>query len=692
MKKSGAAAKLQPAAGWRFAVALAVLVTTPSLALGQDGPGVENGLWSYIGGSAYHTRYAPLDQITPQNFAQLEPIWEWGGASFGAASSRSTPIYVENRLFTVMGPRRHVISLDPVTGETLWSYREPHTRRYEYSMRQDYGKGVAYAEIDGRGVIYAVTSGFFLHAFDALSGEHLDDWGEQVPVEGFPRRGTVDLLADLITDWDPWLESGETYDAYEGIPLELGYITNSSPPIVVNDVVVVGNSAEQGYSQSRIENIPGDILAYDARTGEHLWKFNVIPRPGEFGHETWENDAWRRTGDVSSWAPMSADPELGLVYIVTNPPTIDYYGGFSPGDNLFGTSIIAIDVATGERRWHYQLVRHDVWNYDTPTAPVLMDVTIEGQEVPIVAQATKQGFVYVLNRETGQPIWPIEKRPVPQSQIPGEQLSPTQPFPTRPAPFEMQGLPEDELIDFTPELRREALEILEDFVWGPIFNPPLHRDNDLGKTAAVWCPGDGGGTNIDGPAAADPVNDIMFVTSHRACSSQMVIPGVERDAQLAEPTGATPADWVSGGSANLGRPQELPLWKPPYSTITAINMRTGDHLWQIPSGDTPHRIRDNPALAGVELPESTGYGRNVPMTVTETMLIYQGEGGDGTPYLIGIDKLTGREVGRVEIPSVSRYGMMSYMHEGHQYVLVLTVRGLTAMGLPDAPRPGEGGH
>ena len=447
MKMSGAVAKLQPAIGWRFAVALTALALFPTISLAQLGPGTENGQWRYIGGSAYHTRYAPLNQITAENFEQLQPIWQWDGASFGAVSSRSTPIYVDGRLYTVMGPRRHVISLDPVTGETLWSYREPHTERFAYSMRQDYGKGVAYTEIDGRGVIYAVTPGFFLHAFDAESGEHLENWGEQVAVEGFPRSGVVDLLADLVEGWGPWEESGLTFDPYKGIPLELGYITNSSPPIVVNDVVIVGNSAEQGYQQSRIENIPGDILAYDARTGEHLWKFHVIPRPGEFGHDTWENDAWEWTGDVSSWAPMAADPELGLVYIVTNPPTIDYFGGFRPGAGLFGTSIIALDVATGERRWHFQFVHHDVWNYDTSTAPVLMDVTIDGQRVPIVAQATKQGFVYVLNRATGEPIWPIEERPVPQSKIPEEQLSPTQPFPTRPAPFEMQGLPEDMIID-----------------------------------------------------------------------------------------------------------------------------------------------------------------------------------------------------------------------------------------------------
>ena len=284
---------------------------------------------------------------------------------------------------------RHVVAIDPKTGETIWSYREPKTGRSEYSMRADYGKGVGFGYVDGRGVVYMISPGFFLTALDAKTGAPLKGFGRPVPIDGFPETGVVDLLADL----------GHPYDPYEGIPLETGYITSSSPPIVVNDTIIVGNSAEQGYHQSRIENVPGDILAYDAKTGDFKWKFNVIPRPGEYGHETWENDAWQWTGDVSSWAPLSADPENNLVYIPTNGATIDYYGGFRPGDNLFGTSLIALDVRTGERAWHFQIVHHDIWNYDTPTAPILLDVNLPGRgPVPAVAQATKQGFVYAFNR------------------------------------------------------------------------------------------------------------------------------------------------------------------------------------------------------------------------------------------------------------------------------------------------------
>jgi quinoprotein glucose dehydrogenase len=497
-------------------------------------PGTRDGQWHFIGGDSAHTRYSPADEITAENFEDLEEAWVWDGASFNAASGRSTPTYIDGMLYTVAGPRRHVVAIDPESGETIWSYREPNTRRFEYSMRKDYGKGVAYAEIDGRGVIYIISPAFFLTALDAKTGRPLAGFGGQVPVKGFPKTGVVDLLADL----------GHEYDPYEGTPLEVGYITSSSPPIVVNGVVVVGNSGQQGYNQTRIENIPGDILGYDARTGEFLWKFNVIPGPGEFGHETWDNDAWQWTGNISSWAPLAADQERGIVYVPTDGPTIDFYGGFHPGDNLFSTSLIALDVQTGKRVWHFQLVHHDIWNYDTPTAPVLLDVEQDGQTVPIVVQLTKQAFAYTFNRETGEPIWPIEERPVPESKIPGEKLSETQPFPTKPAPYDQQGLTEDDLMDFTPELRQRTLEVLADYETGPLFQPPLHRDNDMGKKGSLWCPGDIGGANIDGPGAADPATGIIYVSSRKHCSTRIIAPGAERDATVAEPTGTTIADYA----------------------------------------------------------------------------------------------------------------------------------------------------
>lgn len=627
--------------------------------------------WKYLGSDAAHTRYSPAQQITPENFSQLEVAWEWDGVSLGARSGRSTPSYMDGQLFTTVGGHRWVVSIDPTDGDTRWTYREPDTPRYEYSMRKDYGKGVGYAHVDGKGVVYIISPAFFLTALEAETGMPLDGFGKPVPIDGFPKTGVVDLLADL----------GHDYDPYEGIPLEKGYITSSSPPIVVNGVVVVGNSAEQGYNQSRIENIPGDILAYDAKTGDHKWKFNVIPRPGEFGHDTWENDAWEWTGDVSSWAPLSADPDLDLVYVPTNGPTIDFYGGFHPGDNLYGTSLIALNVHSGERAWHYQLVKHDIWNYDTPTAPILMDVNVDGKDTPIIAQATKQGWVYTFNRETGEPIWPIEDTPVPASKIPGEKLSPTQPFPTKPAAFEMQGLSVDDLIDYTPELREKAMVAVSEYEYGPIFQPPLHRDNEEGLKGSLWCPGDGGGANINGPSVADPELGIFWVTSSKACTSRLIVPGEERDKTLDAPTGVTNSDWAALRSQGPRRIEGLPLFKPPYSTITAIDMNTGDHLWQIPVGETPDAIKNHPKLQGMDL-GNTGTGSKATMLATKNMFVYAGAVSDGTPHLFALDKKTGAELARVAVPAASNYGMMTYVHEGRQYIVLQARSKLIAMALP----------
>jgi quinoprotein glucose dehydrogenase len=362
---------------------------------------------------------------------------------------------------------------------------------------------------------------------------------------------------------------------------------------------------------------------------------------------------------------------------------MDFYGGSRPGDNLFSTSLIALDIRTGERKWHYQLVHHDIWNYDTSTGPVLMDVTINGQEVPVIAQATKQSFLYVFNRVTGEPIWPIEERPVPAALMPGEKLSPTQPHPTRPAPYDMQGLPEDQLIDFTPALRAAALAQLERFAWGPFFQPPLHQNNDLGKEAALWCPGDVGGTNIDGTPAYDRETGILYVPSQKGCSTRIMLTGEERDAQVEQPAGTTITAYAAGGSARGATTvQGLPIFKPPYSKITAIDMKTGEHLWWIPIGETPERYKNNPALAGVDI-GNTGSGRQAAQIVTPTMLMYSGEASDGTPHVFAVDKATGREIGRVEVPRNIRYGMISYLHEGKQYVVVQMNGGLAALRLPD---------
>jgi quinoprotein glucose dehydrogenase len=687
----------------RFGLVAAVgaVLAVPAIGTAQ-GPGTEGGQWHYLGGDAWHTRYLPADEITAANFNDLEVAWEWDAASFGfgAEIMRATPSYVDGKLYTVAGPYRSVVALDADNGEIEWSYREPHTIRSDYSMRAGYGKGVAYAEIDGRKVIYISSPGFFLHAIDAETGDHLEDWGRPIDIDGFPQSGVVDLTEDLVQGWGPWedyVAAGGEWDPDQGLPLELGYITASSPPIVVNGVVVISNSAEQGYNQSRIENVPGDILGYDARTGELLWKFHVIPRPGEFGHDTWENDAWEWTGDISSWAPLAADPERGLVYIPTNGATMDWYGGFRPGDNLFSTSLIALDVQTGERAWHFQLVHHDIWNYDTPTAPVLMDVTVDGEEIPGIFQATKQAFVYALNRETGEPIWPIEERPVPASGVPGEQLSPTQPHPTWPLPYDLQGRTEEHLIDYTPEIREMALEYARATnQLFPLFNPPTYEGNDNGQGGAMICPGNTGGVNITGPSIADPVEGVMYITSHSACSQTYLDDGALRDND--RQTGTTVVDYATRPGYFVAPPdpdvvnpfEGLPddfIFDGPRGRIVAIDMNTGEYRWTIPHGDASEAeqeaIRNHPLLQGLDVEANKGRGGHSAMIVTEELLIASGQDAAGDDFIFAIDKATGERVGAVPIDGTSRYGMSGWVHEGRQYVLVQLSGGLVAYALPE---------
>ena len=682
-----------------FAGVLAV--TVAALAAGLPGGAQQRGDWLSITGGDTSTRYSPVDQINASNFNQLKVAWQWSGEAgpgidVGDINGRGLPIYVDGMLFTVSGPRRTVLSLDPATGKPLWSFQEPLTPRHEYSMRSNHGKGVAYARINGRGVVFVTTPGFFLHALDAKTGKPLEGWGEAVPVPGFPKTGSVDLLKDLIADWGPWLAAKQRYDAAKGLPLELGYITTSSPPVVVNDVLVVGNSAEQGYNQTRIENVPGDILGYDVKTGKFLWKFHVIPRPGEFGHETWENDAWKWTGDVSSWAPMSADPARGLVYIPTNGATIDYYGGFRPGDNLFSTSVIALDVKSGKRVWHQQLVRHDIWNYDTPTAPVLLDVNVSGRSIPGLFQVTKQAYVYSYNRHTGEPIWPIVDKPAPQSKVPGEKLAARQPHPTKPAPFDVQGRREEDLIDFTPEIKRLALErARERGLLAELFEPPTHRGNSEGRGPANICPGGGGGANITGPPAADPTMGVIFITTTMGCSPTILAPAEERDTP--KMTGKTVSPWAVArgpGSAPKQPPppandplEGIPdLFKGPIGKIVAIDLNTGEHVWMIPHGDMDaeqqEAFRNNPLLKGLNVDTNWGRRGHAAMAATSTLLFATGTTSDNRPHLFAIDKKTGKRVGAVATPRQGQYGLMTYMHQGKQYIVLPHNGGYTTMALP----------
>ena len=631
-----------------------VLLTPPAL-LAQDRQNPD-GEWRFQSADAWGTRYSPVDQINAGNFGELEVAWVWRADNFGPEvdqQMKSTPTYIDGMLYTVAGQRRTVAAIDPATGETVWTYREPNTLRWERSMRQNYGKGVAYGELDGRGVIYYTSPAFFLHALDAKTGRHIEGFGQPVPIDGFPETGVVDMLPPLLDGWERWEGAEEDFDPDYGIPRELGYITTSSPPIVVDGVVVVGNSAEQGYYQTRIENVPGDILGFDARTGEHRWKFHVIPRPGEFGHETWENDAWQYTGDVSSWAPMSADYERGIVYIPTNPPTIDYFGGFRPGHNLFGTSVIALDATTGERVWHYQIVHNDQWNYDLPNVPIVVNLTVDNEAVPAVIQTTKTGLIFAFNRETGEPIWPIEAL----------------------------GLSADDVIDFTPELHAEAMEILGRYRVGGPFVPRLYEGYDGPVAENIRCYG---GLNITHPATLDPTTGILYASHRRNCSGGRVGLGADADDQdNPRTTGITISQWVAGAGGGLPRVQGLPIPKPPYNRISAYDMNTGERLWWIPIGDVAEAVRDHPATQGVDLSRAGGGGLSIQMVAGD--LLYTTEGANGPPVLNAYDKTTGEPVGTVEMPGAGQYGMMTYSHEGVQHVVVQVGRPgrLVALRLPE---------
>ncbi len=666
--------------GWvgGLAVACAALVTTVQLS-GQQGSaaatvGTANGEWRYWGGDAASSRYSPLDQINAQNFGTLETAWVWRGDNFGRTADnilRSTPLYVKGKLFTVAGERRTVAALDPATGETLWTFREAPTKRWEDSMRKNYGKGVAYHEVNGKGRVFMVSPAFKLHGLDADTGR---------PIADFGKGGEVDMLENFGYPFDP--------DA--GIPQEVGYITSSSAPIVVNNVIVVGNSHEQGYNQTRMENVPGHVLGYDATSGKFLWKFNVIPQAGEFGNDTWKDDSWKYTGNVSAWAPLSADLERGIVYIGTDPGTNDFYGGHRKGQNLFSTTLIALDAKTGKRLWHYQLVHHDIWNYDIPGPPNLMDITVDGKQIPAIVVTTKQTWAFVFNRVTGEPVWPIEERPVPQSLVPGEETWPTQPFPTKPPAWEMQVVTHDSLIDFTPELRKKAIERLEQFQYGPMYLPPLNRGNKIGKLAAIHCPGSNGGTNIPGGSGFDPETNILYVVSQRACSAPNLVPGKEMDVKDPNPVGKTVMDWASGPGVGPGNIDGLPLWKPPYSSITAIDMNKGEILWTIPNGVTPDRVKNHPQLRGLNI-ANTGNGSHGNKLITKTLLMY-GAGRGAERKFYAVDKATGKPLGEIDIPAPSNSTPMTYMHEGKQYIVIPIGGGghpgsLVALTLPGDQKP-----
>ncbi len=645
---SAAAARTASAAAARTAsaapalvAALAAALCAPVAAAAQSG--AADGQWRHYGGDAGSTRYAPLDQISRDNVAELEIAWRWKSDNFGPQPEfnyRTTPLMVDGVLYATAGYRRTVAAIDAGTGETLWTYRLDEGDRA--APRRNSGRGVAWWESAGVAPrIFMVTPGFQLVALDAATGR---------PVPGFGDGGVVELRVGLGREID-------LIDAPIG---------SSSPPIVVGDVIVVGSAMPSGGAPRSREMPPGHVRGYDAVTGALRWTFHTIPQPGEHGHETWEDGSWEYTGNAAVWTAISADMELGYVYLPVELGTGDYYGGHRPGDNLFSQSLVALDASTGERVWHYQTVRHGVWDYDPPAAPVLADLVVDGREVPAVALITKQTFTFVFDRRTGEPVWPIEDRPVPQSDVPGERTAATQPFPTKPPPYDRQGVDPADLIDFTPELRAEAEEILAQLRHGPLYTPPT-VPVEGGPQGTLMVPGSLGGANWPG-GALDPGSGYLYVQSATAPS---VI------ALVHEPD-VSDMDYIRGGGLRLrqgGGPQGLPLFKPPWGRITAIDLNRGEIAWQVPNGDAPDFVKNHPALEGIDVGR-TGRPDRGGLLATSTLL-FAGEGGgmyaafgSGGNKFRAHDKATGEVLAEIELPANQTGLPMTYMHGGRQYIVV----------------------
>jgi glucose dehydrogenase len=690
------------------------------------------GEWRYWAGDAWSSRYSALDQINASNFSQLEIAWQWDASALGRDEYyRTTPLYANGRLFTVATTRRIAAAIDPETGETLWTYRLEEGLRWQKAPRQFAGRGLAYWTDGEQERVIVVTPGYHLVAIDAATG---------VPDPAFGTDGVVDLMDGLGFPLVPWAvdddgplvisdtfpprrarpderwdeDTGTGADGTVGIDPANGLIAASSPAIVVNDVIVVGNSSIHGYYPTKLHNLPGYIRGFDVRTGQQLWRFNLVPEPGEFGAETWERGTAPGTDGVGkndAWATYSADPDLGLVYIPVGMPLMDEYGGHRPGDNLFGNSLVAIDVKTGERRWHYQMVHHDIWDYDTPMAPNLLDVTIDGRERKIIAQTTKQGFTYVFDRETGVPIWPIVETPVLQSEVPGETTAPTQPIPTKPEPYAQQGLEEDDLIDYSPAIRDSALALARSCRMGPYYIPAALSDGSTadGFTCAWYAPGASGGVNIDGGAAVDPETGMLYVASQSGLSTIQVQKDPCSEFRFSSPhdscgqLGALPAPegyeppQGRGGRGRGGRPSTsiggISIVKPmEHGGITAYDMKTGDKAWWIPTGGQMiDQETDDPLFAGVALPQTHNARGHAQVITTRSLVIY-GTGRSGgppgvEPHLYAVDKATGRQVGAVEIPSKTSAVPMTFLHEGRQYIVFATGGGrnprLVALTLPE---------
>jgi len=689
-------------------VAVALVALTASVS-GQSGyqPSTAKGDWTHYTADVRGTKYIPLDQINASNFNQLEVAWRLKTDNLGTRPEyklEGTPIAIKGVLYATAGTRRSVIAVDGASGEILWTHRYPEGKRGAAAPRQLSGRGLSYWT-DGKGderVIY-VTPGYRMIALNAKTGQ---------PVPSFGKDGIVDLKVGVV------------YGDGKQIDLETGEIGLHSTPTVVKDVILVGSAMKEGMTVTTHNNTKGLARAFDAKTGKLLWTFNTIPRPGEFGNDTWLNNSWAINGNTGVWTQITVDEELGLVYLPVESPTSDYYGGKRPGDNLFGESLVCVDLKTGQRKWHFQFVHHPIWDHDMSSAPLIADVTIEGKPRKVVAVPSKQAFVYVFDRVTGEPIWPIVETPVPQGDVPGEWYAKTQPIPTKPPAYGRPGMkiPED-VIDFTPELRAQAMEMLKRYKWGPntfpysgtLYNPPIVGDVN-GLIGAINIGNASGGTNWPG-GGYDPETHIVYAQANTSSfSPESVAPppagfsdipyqagtigqpfrvreaagtGTYADAERPRPEPAPQAQPSAAkpGAAQTNNPQPaastfargtvdgLSFLKPPYGVLAAVDLTKGDLLWQVPHGDTPDNVRNHPKLKGLDIPK-TGQGGSVGLAITKTLVILGDPQVTTTPdhprgaMLRAYDKKTGKEMGAVWMPAPQSGSPMTYMANGKQYIVV----------------------
>jgi len=607
-------------------------------ATSQAQRGTSGGQWPNHSGDKGSTKYAPLDQINRSNVRNLHVAWrrpavadELRGQHQELKFSnlfRSTPLMINGVLYASDGIGL-VEAFDPATGRTLWV--QESTDLGPEALAGTSTRGIAYWRNGADERILSVRPPY-LYAINLKTGELIRSFGE---------AGKVDLRTGLGPQPQPF--------------------NFTSAPLIVKDIAVIGSSIADNPNLK--EGTRGDVRGYDVKTGKLRWTFRTIPREREFGVETWEDRSWDYTGAVNAWSNLSADEELGYIYLPLTSPTSDMYGGHRLGNNLFSDSLVCLKAETGERVWHFQLVHHDLWDYDLPAAPILADIRVNGKPIKAVVQVTKQGFAFVFDRVTGQPVWPIEERPVPQSATPGERTAPTQPFPTKPAPFERQGVSVDDLIDFTPELRSEAIDITKRYVVGPLFTPPsIKGDGPNDTKGTLQLPGSVGGADWNG-AALDPETGILYVPSVTGTFAADLVSGNTAQSNLR---------YVHGTREFVTGPRGLPLFKPPYGRITAINLNMGDHVWVKPNGDGP---REHPAIKHLNLPPLGQPGRASPL-VTKT-LFFIGEGdpinvrtppGGGGRKFRAYDKASGAVVWEMEFPAGTTGAPMTYMYKGKQYI------------------------